>query len=31
MNHDEIYKELLNYIFEQNEIKFIEIVKIMKI
>ncbi len=31
MNHDETYKELLNYIFEQNEIKFIEIVKIMKI
>jgi len=24
MNHDENYKELLNYIFEQNEIKFIE-------
>jgi hypothetical protein len=26
MNHDETYKELLNYIIEQNEIKFIEIV-----
>ena len=26
MNQDEIYKELLDYIFEQNEIKFIEII-----